>query len=182
MPYAVFFSFVVGTLGLLGFDGNKSAHAKSVYRCPGPPTLYTDNLTADDARRLRCVALNHIPPTVAQPRKLLETPPSKNTQNETPTGLPPIASSTSNTAIQTSQQKARDKDAKRILQEELEREESRLSELQREFNQGPPERQAHERNYQRYLERVEVMRENIARKTADVEAIRRELAKLPKTD
>ena len=29
---------------------------------------------------------------------------------------------------------------------------------------------------------VEVMRENIARKTADIEAIRRELAKLPKTD
>ena len=182
MPYAVVFSFFLGALGLLGVDANKSAHAKSVYRCPGPPTLYTDNLSADDALKLRCVALNHIPLTVAQPRKRLENSSTKNTQNEATTGLPPIASSTSNTAIQTSQQKARDKDAKRILQEELEREENRLSELQREFNQGQPERQANERNYQRYLDRVEVMRENIARKTADIEAIKRELAKLPKTD
>jgi hypothetical protein len=182
MPYAVIFSFVLGALGLLGFDGNKSAHAKSVYRCPGPPTLYTDNLSADDARKLRCVALNQIPLTVVQPRQRLETRPPKNTPPESSTGLHSIASSTSNTAIQISQQKARDKDARRILQEELEREESRFSELQREFNQGQPERQAHERNYQRYLDRVEVMRENIARKTADIEAIRRELAKLPKTD
>ena len=52
-------------------------------------------------------------------------------------------------------------------------------ELRREFNNGEPERRGDERNYQRYLDRVADMRAGIARKEADIAALKRELAKLP---
>ena len=54
-----------------------------------------------------------------------------------------------------------------------------LAALQKEFNNGEPDRLGSERNYARYQERVEEMRSALARKQADVAALRRELAKLP---
>ena len=56
---------------------------------------------------------------------------------------------------------------------------ARLDELQRLFNNGQPERLGSEQNYQRYLDRVESMKAEIARKESDIAAIKRELAKLP---
>jgi hypothetical protein len=58
------------------------------------------------------------------------------------------------------------------------REEARLEALRREFAGGEPERRGDERNYARYLERVEALRAAIARTEADVAAIRRELSRL----
>ena len=77
------------------------------------------------------------------------------------------------------EQRARDSDARRILSDELKREEERLAALQREYNNGEPERLGSERNYARYQERVAGMRAAIQRKEADIAAIRRELGKLP---
>jgi uncharacterized protein involved in exopolysaccharide biosynthesis len=51
--------------------------------------------------------------------------------------------------------------------------------MQKEFNNGQPERQGNEKNYQKYLDRVEEMRAAIARKQNDVAAIQREIKKLP---
>jgi DNA repair photolyase len=76
-------------------------------------------------------------------------------------------------------QRARDADARRILTEELRREEEQLAALQKEFNNGEPERRGDERNFQRYLDRVSEMRVRIQRKESDIAAIRRELGKLP---
>jgi len=76
-------------------------------------------------------------------------------------------------------QRARDADARRILGDELRREEDKLAALQREYNNGEPERLGSERNYARYQERVAGMRAAIQRKEADIAAIRRELGKLP---
>jgi len=53
-----------------------------------------------------------------------------------------------------------------------------LAELQQEFNNGEPERQGGERNYQKYADRVAEMRSAINRKEEDIAAIKRELAKL----
>jgi hypothetical protein len=76
-------------------------------------------------------------------------------------------------------QRSRDAQARRILEGELRREEARLEALRREFAGGEPERRGDERNYARYLQRVEELRAAIARAEADVAAIRRELARLP---
>ena len=83
------------------------------------------------------------------------------------------------TKVDGKDQRARDSDARAILEAELKREEEALAALQKEFNNGEPDRQGGERNYARYQERVEEMKSAIARKQADVAALRRELAKLP---
>jgi predicted RNase H-like nuclease (RuvC/YqgF family) len=50
-----------------------------------------------------------------------------------------------------------------------------LTELKAEFNNGEPERRGDERNFQRYTERVEKLKADIARSEANVESLRREL-------
>ena len=76
-------------------------------------------------------------------------------------------------------QRARDSDARRILEGELRSEEEKLAVMQKEFNNGQPERQGDEKNFQKYLDRVEQMRAAIARKQTDIAALQREIKKLP---
>ena len=75
-------------------------------------------------------------------------------------------------------QKARDSDRKRILEDELRDKEARLADLKREYNKGEPERQGGERNYQRYLDRTERLKEDIARAESDIASIRSEMSKV----
>lgn len=143
------------------------AQDKPVYRCPGPPVLYTDALSPQEARERNCKTIEGAPVTViaAPPRRAPPAPAS---------GPRPAAE-----RIDAAEQRARDSDARRILADELRREEERLVELRREYNNGEPERRGDERNYQKYLDRVAEMRAAILRKEGDVAALRRELAKLP---
>ena len=76
-------------------------------------------------------------------------------------------------------QRARDIDARRILADELKREEDRLAAMQAEYNNGEPERRGDERNFVRYAERVAELKAALQRKEADIAAIKREIAKLP---
>ncbi len=82
--------------------------------------------------------------------------------------------------IDTPQQRARDADAKAILQQELSRAEARHAELLKEYNNGEPDKIGGEaRNYQKYLDRVAEMKANIARNQSDIDGLKRELARLP---
>ena len=92
----------------------------------------------------------------------------------------PAASGPATARVDPTAQRARDSDARRILEDELRAEEQRLAALQKDYNNGEPERQGNERNYQKYLDRVNEMKAAIARKEGDIAAIRRELGKLPK--
>lgn len=75
-------------------------------------------------------------------------------------------------------QKARDDDRKRILEDELHAQENKLDTLKKAYNNGEPDRQGNERNYQRYLDRVQQMKTDIARSEADIGSIKDELSKL----
>lgn len=78
--------------------------------------------------------------------------------------------------VDPAQQKARDSDARAILEAELRRAEARLADLQREYNNGQPEKRGEElRNVARYQERVADLKAGIARAEADITGIRREL-------
>ncbi|MCY1166868.1 MULTISPECIES: hypothetical protein [Polaromonas] len=78
------------------------------------------------------------------------------------------------------EQKARDSDSRSILESELKKAEAKLAELQKEYNNGEPEKQGIEsRNYQRYLDRVAELKDNIARNQSDIAGIKREIARLP---
>ena len=91
----------------------------------------------------------------------------------------PAAAGGSGVRVDPVAQRARDTDARRILEGELHNEEGKLGAMEKEFNGGQPERQGDEKNYQKYLDRVEQMRAAIARKQTDIAAIRREIQKLP---
>lgn len=80
--------------------------------------------------------------------------------------------------IDTPEQRARDADARVILEQELRRAESRQAELLKAYNNGEPERQGNERNYQKYLDRVAEMKADIDRNQADIDGIKRELNRL----
>lgn len=75
-------------------------------------------------------------------------------------------------------QRTRDSDRRRILEDELKAEEDRLARLRTEFNNGEPERRGDERNYALYQERIQRLREDIARVETNVGALRREIALL----
>ncbi len=82
--------------------------------------------------------------------------------------------------VDSAEQRARDSDARLILESELKKAESRQSELLREYNGGAPEKQGDEaRNYQKYLDRVAELKSNLARSESDIAGIRRELTRIP---
>ncbi len=145
----------------------------AVFRCPGNPETYTNLLGPQEAKDKGCRTIDGAPITVIQ-----ATPRPKpvggaaSVQNG-------AASRPGDTRVDPSAQRARDSDARRILGDELVREEERLAALRKEFNNGEPERRGDERNYQRYLDRVAELKASILRKESDVAALKREMAKLP---
>lgn len=72
-------------------------------------------------------------------------------------------------------QRARDGDRRRILEDELRKEQERLGDLRSVYKDGEPDRLGNERNYQRYLDRVEQLKSDIARSEGNIASIRREL-------
>jgi hypothetical protein len=146
-----------------------------VYRCPGQVLTYTDQLTAQQAKERGCTALERGPITVVQGGKPRPVPGAKSPAADAAPATPRAADS----KVAASEQRERDTDARRILDGELRREESKLAELKKEFNNGEPERQGGERNYAKYQERVEEMKQAIARKEADIAAIRKEMGNMP---
>lgn len=145
-------------LAALLLAGAAQADEKPVYRCPG--NLYTDALSAKEAIAKGCKTLEGAPITVIQ-------------------SIKPKAASTSSSGgekIAADDQKARDSDKRRILEAELRKAEDELASLQKQYNNGQPERQGDERNFQKYQDRVNEMKAAVTRKEADVAALKRELA------
>ncbi|HEX5805043.1 MAG TPA: hypothetical protein VFY31_01715 [Macromonas sp.] len=81
--------------------------------------------------------------------------------------------------VDSTAQKARDADARAILEAELRKAEARLAEVQAEYADGQPNKIGPEfKNYQLYQNRVAGIKERLDRAQADVDGIRRELARL----
>jgi hypothetical protein len=162
-----------------------------VYRCPGPPVLYTDQLSAAEAQARGCRTIDGAPVTVlhAAPRPRPPVPaatapgaaPQAAARPGAPgaAGPPTAAARPEGSRIDTGEQRRRDIERRAILEAELRREEQRMAELRREFNDGQPERRGDERNYARYLERVANLRAAIERSESDIAALRREIERLP---
>ncbi len=75
-------------------------------------------------------------------------------------------------------QKARDGEARAILEAELKKAETRQAELLREYNNGEPEKIGPEhKNYQKYLDRVAEMKAAIERNDKDIAGLKRELGR-----
>jgi len=150
---------------LLVACGAQQAHAE-VYKCPGPPVLYTDGLSAKEAAEKGCRTIEGQPITVVQmPKK--PSPGAVDAQRES-------------AKIEAGQQKARDDERRRVLEGELRQSESRLAAAQAEYQNGNGEKRGDEaRNYQKYLDRMAELKASINRQEADIAALKREISKLP---
>ncbi|RMX08020.1 hypothetical protein D8I35_02525 [Corticibacter populi] len=139
-----------------------------VYRCGNE---YTNNPVV--AKERNCQPLEGGNVTVIQSSGTRATPPSR------PAAAPAQASSASSASrVADTAQRSRDADARAILEAELKKSEERLAALQTEYNDGYPVRTALElRNPQGYLERTAELKANIERTQADIESIRREIAR-----
>lgn len=159
-----------GVLSVLA--GLAMAQSANVYRCPGPPVLYTDALTPNEARDKGCRLVEGTPITVIQ------MPRARPSGSAAPASTASGAVRSTDSKVDPSTQRQRDADARRILEEELRRDEDKLAALKREYNNGEPERRGEERNYQLYLDRVSSLKASITRTESDIAAIKRELAKI----
>ncbi|MBV8123071.1 MAG: hypothetical protein JOY60_12220 [Burkholderiaceae bacterium] len=138
-----------------------------VYRCPGPPVLYTDALSAKEAQEKGCRTIEGTPITVVQAPKARAVASAAS------------GARSADSKVDPAQQRARDSDRRRVLEAELQEAELRMAQLQKDYNGGQPERNGDERNYQRYLDRVADLKASIDRQDADIQAIKREISKLP---
>ncbi len=139
-----------------------AAEGSTMYRCPG--NQYNNTLSAKDAKDKGCKTIEGAPVTVIQSVK---------------PRAPATSAGPASSHVDPADQRARDNDARRILESELKREEDRLAQMKGEFNNGEPERQGNEKNYQKYLDRVADLKSAIARKESDIAALKRELSKQP---
>ena len=149
--------------GLVAAAPALGAEPNVTYKCPG--RIYSNTMTAKEAKDKGCTVLEGSV-TVIQGTKARPVP---NTSASSPPG----------SKVDPADQRARDSDARRILEAELKREEDRLASLKTEYNNGEPERRGDEKNYQKYVERTAELKAQIDRKSSDIAAIRRELGKLP---
>ena len=146
------------------------AQDRQVYRCPG--NLYTDQLSTKEAAERGCKTLDGAAVTVIQA-------PRRDPARALPGPVAGSGAGAPGTRVDPAEQRARDSDARRILEAELRKEEERLAQLQRDYNNGEPERRGDERNYQKYLDRAAEMKAAIGRTEANIAGLKRELAKLP---
>ena len=167
-PLALFAALTLLATGFAPAARAQSTDGSVMYRCPGND--YKNTISAKDAEKLGCKRIEGAPITIIQT--------TKPAAGRSGTAVP-AASAASGTRVDPVSQRARDSDSRRILETELKTEEDKLAEMQKEFNEGQPERRGDEKNYQKYIDRVADMRAAIARKQADVAAIRREIGKLP---
>jgi len=160
-------SLFVRCLTALGLGACALTHAQAdvTYKCPN--NVYSNTMSAKEAKDKGCTVLDNAPVSVIQSQKPRA-------------GNGATASSPGTGRVDPAEQRARDSDARRILEAELKREEDRLAQMKTEYNNGQPDRIGPEnKNYQKYLDRVADMKTAIARKEGDIAALKREMLKYP---
>jgi hypothetical protein len=94
---------------------------------------------------------------------------AKPTNSDARTKLPRVSEDT---------QKTRDNERRRILEQELADETKQLAQAKEQLAAQEATRDGNERNYQRFLERVQPYRDAVATHERNLDAIRREIANL----
>lgn len=135
-----------------------------IYRCGNE---YTNNATVAKAKGCKVMEGGNI--TIVQgtaPQAAPRTAPSSAAPKAAPRN-------------DSSEQRARDSDARQILDAELRKAEERLAQAQKAYANGQPEKEGIEsRNNQRYIDRVAELKAAVTRAEGDVNGLRRELARM----
>ncbi len=163
-------------LALLVAVTSASFAQSPIYRCGNE---YTNNPVNAQARGCRLVEGGNL--TIVEGLRPAAPAGDAKAAPGAGNGSPPRAGGARNGGerVDNAEQRARDSDARLILETELKRAEERLADLREEYNNGKPERLASERsNPQRYEERVQDLKTRIERAESDVAGIRREIGRL----
>lgn len=142
-----------------------------IYRCGNE---YTNNASQAKERGCKLVEGGNV--------TVLGTTPSRSSGGGGSAASGSSASTSPATApkVDSNDQRARDADARAILESELRKAEARRADLAKEYNNGAPERNALDlRNPQSYAERTAELKASLARAESDIAGIKRELARLP---
>jgi len=139
-----------------------------IYRCGNE---YTNTVPANRAKECKLIEGGNVT-VVPGTRPAAQAPAGGD-------GSKVVTAPAGSPKVDNSEQKARDADARAILESELRKAEARLADLQKEYNNGEPEKQGGEaKNYQKYLDRVAALKEAVTRAEADVAGIKREIVRL----
>lgn len=143
-------------------------HAQTVYRCTG--NHYTND--ANEAKAKGCKSIDGGSFTIIQGTRVNNAP--------TKVATAPQTAGSSGQRVDSQEQRARDSDARLILESELKKAEAKQADLLKEYNNGEPEKLGPEhRNHQKYLDRVAELKASLARNENDIAGLKRELARLP---
>jgi hypothetical protein len=160
------YAFLIPLAIALAAAGNSHAQSR-IYRCGN---TYTNNAAEAQAKGCKPMEGGNI--TVVEGTRVIGNVPVKiATAPQTGATGPRVGAD---------DQRARDADAREILEAELKKAEARQAELVKEYNNGEPEMLGPEhRNHQKYEDRVAELKASIARTESDIAGIKRELGRVP---
>ncbi|MDB5872368.1 MAG: hypothetical protein JWQ07_1810 [Ramlibacter sp.] len=162
MKSVLLIPLTVAAMATTGYAQN----SPTVFRCVG--NVYTNNAT--EARAKGCKPMEGGNITVVEGTRV---------NGNAPVRVATAPQSAPNQRVDADDQRARDSDARAILESELKKAETRQAELVKEYNNGDPEKLGPEhRNNQKYLDRVAELKASIARTESDIAGIKRELGRV----
>jgi hypothetical protein len=159
MKFAFLIPLAIGAMATTSFAQT------TIYRCG---STYTNDAAEAKARGCKTMEGGNI--TVVQGTRVNSGP--------APVRVATAPQASGGQRIDADDQRARDSDARVILEAELKKAEARQAELAREYNNGEPEKLGPEhRNHQKYLDRVAELKASMSRTESDIAGIKRELSR-----
>jgi len=93
--------------------------------------------------------------------------------------VPKIDSQDIDTRIKNRRESTKNNEQRETIERKISEESARLDEVKQEYKNGEPDRLGSERNYQRYLDRVERLKEEINIREKNLETLKQELKNIP---
>ncbi len=134
-----------------------------IYKCVDEQghTTYTNDKPSPERRKSCTLMTREAPVSTVAPQRRASTP--------TPANFPRVDNDT---------QKRRDDDRRTILETELGNERKLLDAARKELTEQEGVRLGDEKNYQKYLDRIQSYKDKVALHERNIEALNKELAKL----
>lgn len=160
------YAYLIPLVLVAAAAASHAQNSPTIYRCSG--NVYTND--GAEARAKGCKAMEGGNITVVQGTRV--NPPVR-------VANAPQAAANPGQRVDADGQRARDSDARDILESELKKAQARQAELLKEYNNGEPEKLGPEhRNHQKYLDRIAELKTSIARNESDIAGIKRELGRV----
>ena len=157
------------SLLLLALAGSAQA---DIYKCvdENGHTTYTNEKAGTQSRGCTLMSREQPVSTVPAPaRKSSSSGNNGSSANASPTTFPKVDDST---------QRNRDNDRRKILEQELTNEEKLLDTAKKDLAEQEAVRQGDEKNYQKYLDRIQRYKDSVRLHERNIEAIRKEIGNL----